>query len=257
MSRLWLKTAHLNLFGPDSWLSVRNLAGSSRTFALPLSTEPRQWVPELGEWFADHDDVLRGCRVSICTSDRIAAVAAMPWQPDIQSRDEQLAYAAACLEHDSGLDGGDWLIEGQFTQYGGMGLAYAVQRPWLAELDNAISSNGARLVSVLPVSAAAYCMHRPGRFAGPSLLLLEDGNRTTLLQHAGNRLERFDAEPATAQGGEAGARLLRRLEVAPELIKRIYSWSAKPPERRSPPRYLQDGLFNTAPSALDRAAWSK
>lgn len=210
MLRLWHERVVGGLFPDQCWLRVRRndavvQPGDARADAQGM-------LRRFDALLAQHaTPSWRGNKVSLTVSDTVAAILPLPWQERLIRPAEIDAYARALFERTGQALDGSWALRSHFRHYRAMGLAYAVPKAWLGQLDELISAHGMRLDSILPVSAAAFGMCQRPRHPKTTAIFLREATRTSALVHDASGLIAYAVEPATSTHQDAAARLLARI----------------------------------------------
>jgi hypothetical protein len=141
---------------------------------------------------------------------------AVPWSADVRSSEEQRAYALAHFEQ-AGLAAGDGdAVHVEFRHFGAQGLAYAVPRRLLNELQSVAASHAMTLTTVLPISAVAHLSARRASAETATLTLVIEPETVSALVLDRTGLKRYDAEPCFGGSHAALRRLLTRLHDVSE-----------------------------------------
>ncbi|NVD69555.1 hypothetical protein HUX88_03155 [Duganella sp. BJB1802] len=193
-------------------------------------------------------------RLHVVVSDTLAAIAVLPWQAALAGEEELMAYGQACFERDGRLIDDGWVMRVGFRRFNAAGMAYALPRRWMEKLQVVCRDAGARLVTVLPVSAAAYWRHRPTRPAGSGLVLLEEASRLTALVYAGGSLIARDVQSVTGDTAVAGLRLLKRVSAGHGAAEAVQCWPAVSPE--SAAGWVHDCLPDARITPMLADVWS-
>jgi hypothetical protein len=196
--RLWPEQVTVGLFPGRSWIrrhgkmtelassEPADIAGLAITFDALLA----QAAP------------LHGARLDLVVSNQSARIVALPWQPKLRSQSEWQIYAQAAFDIGGMPLNDSWVCVPAMRRYGEQGLACALPVAWLAALEKTAQHHGARLRTVLPLSAAAYWSPRRWMAAvGSSWLLLEETDHATLLCFNGRRSTIYDTQPAANERG--------------------------------------------------------
>lgn len=231
MSLSWLETVRGGLFPGHCWLQGRR-AAIAQSLRLPPSVGPAGLLRAMETMLDERTDVLRkASRLTLTTSDSVAAITMLPWQDALHRQAELENYARVCFEKKGIVVDRNWVLRVAFQRYRAAGIAYALPRDWLLELAQLISARGLRLQTVLPVTAAAYFGIRSRGDDGVTLRLLREENRTSALVYSGANLVGRDVEPVTVSGTESGVRLMRRVSACHSNIARVVEWSSDSPEQ--------------------------
>ena len=254
MLRLWPEKLVVGLFSGHCWLQ-RGGAKPVCAVSPDCGASPEALLAMLGTLLEQHETKSsRPTTVSLIISDNLGALVALPWQQQLSGTDEVRAYAGACFEQ-VGIDIGDtWAMHARFRHHGGMGLAHAVPRAWLAQLHALLAAHGCQLGWVLPVSAMAYWHHKRASKAGIELLLLREARRNSILVYDKSGLLALDAEVVTIDPAESAQRLLRRISAYYPDAKTLWDWCAWPREA-SQPLFLQACLPQARVRALGPGEW--
>lgn len=255
MSLLWPESVQVGLFPGECWL---RRGRSALTFAAARNVQSEQWsLPNtLDDLLTQHEaDLKQGTNLHLTVSDSVAAIAVLPWQEQLTTREELQGYALAALEQ-QGLDiGADWTVQTAFRQHQSAGVAFAVATSLLEKLQAVVALRGKRLASVLPVSLAAFHRHRHPARAKHSMILLREMQRLTAMVYEQGCLQRIDVEPLIA-GAEAmsGRRLLTRVHSAHGEFHAVDEWAAV--RLAAPAVSIGDCLPDAAARALPVDVWS-
>lgn len=221
MLRLWPEQRSLALFSDRAWI----YAGKE---LLAESTAPH------ASGILDAADALLRrlpapawprLRLHLLLSDEMARTVVLPWQEGLRTESQQLRYAEACLE-DAGVHGPGWTVQHGYCHYGQTGMAFAVHTDTLQQLTSLVEARQMKLASVLPVVAAAYWRHRPGR-GKEALLILVEARRITALRFSRHGLAGLDVQPVMESKDTALRRLLRRMQLHAGDVASIAYWSAE------------------------------
>ncbi|GAB3265932.1 hypothetical protein [Chitinimonas naiadis] len=196
----------------------------------------------------------KGSRMTVIVSDNLAALSTLPWQSDLQRKEEREAYALACFEQQNLTVDSNWVMQADFRHHGAVGLAYALPRDWLIRLVDLLSAHDLKLLEVLPVTAAAYYRHKAVRKGG-STLLLREATRTTALHYSGATLREVDVEPVTGGSQDPGRRLLTRRCAEIDDIDTVFEWSPEPSDHAKLASYVTAMLPTAQHVRIAREAW--
>jgi hypothetical protein len=193
-------------------------------------------------------------RLHVQVSDCLAAVAMLPWQAQLRGQSELAAYAQACFDR-GGLEIDDgWVTHAGFRQFGGNGLAYAVPRAWLDQLASICDRYRIRLLSVLPVSGAAYWHGRGLPTHQRSLVVLSEAQRVSALAFENGCLIGSDVQPVTSDVSTAGTRLLCRLGARHGVFADVRHWSPTAEEAEAP-AFVCEQFAEATVLQLAREVW--
>jgi hypothetical protein len=254
VSLLWPDTLNAGLFPGSSWLQAGRKAA---TVNEPAAADAATMADALQAMLDTGAEKLRAkSRLRILVSDSVAAITVLPWQEALLQPREIENYARICFEKLGVELGADWVLHAGFRHFGGMGIAYALPRKWLAELARISSARKLKLESVLPISAAAFFNYRRDRGRPLTVLLLREENRTSALIVGANGLAGRDVEPVITSAEESGTRLLRRIEVSYPAVTRVIDWSTASPAHAMAAPYVPACLPNARSSLVPRGYWN-
>lgn len=256
MSPLWPETIYAGLFPGQCWLQRGRKAPAQDTQS---ASDPMAWLQALDAMLAEQaKPIRRGSRLVLTVSDSIASIASLPWQEQLSRPAEVDSYAHICFEKRGVTIDEHAVMRAEFRHFGGMGLAYALPRAWLEALLALTETKGLRLVSVLPVSAAAYCHQRLTSKAGSTLLILQEAHRCSAIIVDKSGLLGYDVEPQTRSPQETQRRLLRRVGSGDAGIARVVFWSsdALQPGPQTLKERISDCLPDVEPVCLQRDVWN-
>jgi hypothetical protein len=224
--RLWPDTVHVGLFGDHGWVQH----GKAPLRVLPAAGDG-QPLSMLEALLDDLKDVIaRGTRVVLTVSDAFAAITTIAWHGQLREQAELQRFAQLCFEQQGREVDSSWAMYAQYRHFGAAGMAWAVQRTWLAEAERIVMASGARLARVQPASAAAYQLVRPPRGKGYAIVLLRESRRCTVLHVGQNGLQSMDVEPVTISTTAAVTRLLKRTVGVRGNILHVADWHARLPD---------------------------
>lgn len=255
MSLSWRKPVSVGLFPGQCWL--QHGRAPSPSLALDDAADPAALLLVLDAMLDKHAAVLaKGSAVTLQVSDGVGAVALLPWQDELTSPDELHGYGRACFDKQGMAIDDGWVMRAEFRHHRAMGLAYALPRRWIEELDTMLRARGLRLQRVLPVTALAFARqnHRPRD--GRSVVLLREAKRVTALVYDRMGLCGLDVEPVLSTGEVAGTRLLRRIGANGAALHTVWDWSPDGVTDASAPAYIAECLPDAVRHALDRDVWS-
>lgn len=260
MSRLWPDRFAGGLFPGHCWL------GSAGREALRLVPTAEQGTPSamlqaLDDLLAGQGEKLRpGARISLVVSDSLAALAVLPWHPELSTPAEVRAYALACFERQGIVIADRWVMHAEFRTHRGMGLAYALPREWIEGVVELLAARGLQLDRALPLSAMAYWRHRPAARTGTEMLLLREQQRLTALLYGRSGLLGMDVEAVTGAVDNAGQRLLRRITAYQTDVAVVWDWSVAytdEKEERAQPGYVAQCLPDAILKRIAGMQWGK
>lgn len=252
MLRLWPDTLRVGLFPGHCWLQGRQ---KSAQLSVQAAAGAADLLPSLEAMLGDSAKTVRkGSRVKLTVSDSLAAIVALPWQDALQSPAELQNYAQIHFEKQGLSIDSNWVIHTEFRRYREMGLAYAMPRNYLSELEQIVLTKGLRLKSALPISAAAYCGRRLARKNARTLFLLHEASRTSALIYGEQGLLGYDVEAATGSGQDSSKRLLLRILASYDNFGHVVDWSSEPQPR--PTQFISDLMPGIGISTLSGSAWS-
>lgn len=227
MLRLWPEKLHVGLFGDHGW--VRHGKAPVNALVVPAGTT------SLGMLEAALDDckgrISARTRVVLTVTDACAAVIAVPWHSQLSGQDELQRFAQLCFEQQGREVDATWAMHAAYRHYGAAGMAWALPRAWLAEVERLVLASGARLESVQPAAAVAYQRVRRQRGANLGLVLLRETRRCSVLRVDRHGLLGMDVESVTASQASAVIRLLRRTQTGGAVIAAVSDWQAHPASR--------------------------
>lgn len=255
MSPLWPESIYVGLFPGHCWLQRAGLAEHS--FIIPEFFEPAALLLGLEKMLDEQSrPVRKGSRLALTISDSIASITTLPWQEELRRPAELDSYARICFDKLGIALGEDWVLHTEFRHYGGMGLAYAVPRAWLETLVEIIRARGLRLISALPLSAAAYSRQRFDGPGAPALLLLQERNRSSALIFNNKGLAGYDVEPYARSAQDTRMRLLNRVGSGHEKISQVACWSYDRSESDPSINLIPKSLTDAKLFHLKRNAWN-
>jgi hypothetical protein len=221
VSLLWPETVIAGLFPGHCWLQRGGvLSRHAGSF-----TSGEQLLGALEALFDAQERPLgKGARVHVQVSDSVALVLPLPWQDLLNTPDELRTYAQARFEKRGTPVDGSWVLQTGFRRFCSTGIAYALRRAWLEQLMATLEARQLRLVTVLPVSAAAYWRH--SGTAGRSVVLLGEPRRLTAMSWQGRQLLDVDVQPVAGLQAEATARLLLRIGATHGAMAHVAQWQA-------------------------------
>lgn len=193
MLRLWPEQITVGLFAGHCWLRRR---GKSSALQNSRQVEIGALVQAF-DALLEQAAPLRGARLDLIVSDRVARITALPWQVRLHGKAEWQAYARASFDANGMPLDQEQICVPAVRRYGEQGLALALPVAWLAELEETAHRHGGRLRTVMPLSAAAYWSPRrwmPSK--GAAWILLEDEGSASLLCFDGRRSVAHDTQPA-------------------------------------------------------------
>jgi hypothetical protein len=218
------------------------------------ATTSESLIGEAGGLLDAHAIRSKGARVDVIVSDSVGHVLPLAWQPALSSPQQLQGYARASLVAQGTCAEGQWAVQGAFRQYGQSGLGLALPTATIEHLRSLLADRGARLRSVLPLSAAVYWTRAPGSNKELSLALVCERARMTGLIYRGGSLMQLDAEPVSGMADLSLRRLARRLGACGVLPKRISVW------RGAQYSFDQGALQSIWPEAsvfqVERRRWS-
>lgn len=255
MLRSWSKTLHAGLFADHCWLEQGGrMHAASR--AHELITDPARYLVELESMLAQAGKARKGGRLVVIVSDALATTIALPWQATLNGPDEVERYATLCFEK-RGME----LAEGrslhaQFASYGAMGLAYALDSRWLAQLAGIVAGRGLVLSSVLPATAAAYFYAKSQRPKASEIILMCESTRLRALKFGPAGFAGCDAEPVTRSPCDALRRLMQRSIAADATLGAASIWTPAPDSLEPFERILADEYPAVLKRSLPAMFWS-
>lgn len=249
MLRLWPETLYGGLFCGSAWLSA-----GGRTVQQCSPAGNGELLAEMEVMLQRLAPTARGRRLHLQVSDSLAAIAMLPWQEQLRGQDELVAYAQACFDR-SGMEINDqWVVHAGFRLFGHNGLACALPRAWLDQLATLCERYRVRLLSVLPVSGAAY-WHGPRLpLRQRSLILLSEPQRVSALAFEGPGLVGTDVQPLTGDTSVTGKRLLCRLGARYAEFAEVRHWSPAP-DVAVAPAFIGHQFAEAAVVQLRREVW--
>jgi hypothetical protein len=253
---LWPETIYAGLFPGRCWLRR-----GGTDLAMPDGFEaggtPEQLLRTLDAMLSQHAQAIRkGARLHVLVSDSVSVLVTMPWQEELTSQDELTAYAHACFEQ-QGLDlDAQWTVQTGFRRHRASGIAFGVRSEWLRALADLIAGHGHRLVTALPVSAAAYWRHSVAPGSGAQIVVLREAQRITALVWTSGQLQGVDVEPVVGVLESAGTRLMRRVCAAHPAVSGAACWIAEREPSSAVPAFIAACLHDGANSAIARDQWA-
>lgn len=235
MLRLWPDEFQIGLFADHCWL--RRKAGGMRDYPQPLLAgeqgERGGQLPALlhalGAMLDDPGNCVRpGAWVALTVSDTLAATVALPWQESLNGANELRRYAEVLFDRQGREIGPDWLVRAEFHAYASQGLAFALPRSLVEQIEQCVLGRGLRLRRILPATAAAFYLPWRGGREGRRLVMLEEPWRVTSLVFSAGAFDGIDVEPSTAGRAEGARRLLRRTAAAHGGLSSALHWSSRP-----------------------------
>lgn len=213
MSLLWPDLTHIGVF--RELVSARNRRGHACVVPDATSSDPAESALEaLKRLLACGDLKLRKRgRVSLAVSDAFALVTELSWQPSLTTLPEWQSYARACFEAQGSRLNENWLINVEYPRYGGLGLAYALHRPWLLNLADVFEEHDLHLNEVLPISAKVLTAGCSARARGGKAFIVLDSHGVSALLFDSGRLVAYEIEPDIADRRGSAARLLLRMRA--------------------------------------------
>lgn len=254
---LFPNIAVAGLFADHCWLQGRQaaVAHSIRPEAL---NDSMALLLQLEILLDERKKYLRkGTRLALTVSDSLAAFTMLPWQEALQRPAELASYAHIFFERQGLKLDSSWVLHTEFNRYGANGIAYALRHDWLQKLEEIVFSRNLRLISVLPVSAAAFCQQPKHKKSGNSLLLLSEQQSMTALRFNVQGLQSHDVEPVIGSEQSSGKRLLRRLaSTQPPGLVQGCLWSPLPVEQRGSNDFIAESLHGIQLHSFPHGVWS-
>lgn len=234
MLRLWPDVIHIGLFTDYCWL--QRTGGPVRSYpVVPSNDQSARSGPNhlllqtLAFMLDDSAKQLRpGSRIVMTVTDSLAAIVTMPWQDSLSGAAELRRYAQLLFGKVGREVGADWVVRAEFCSYGSTGLAYAMTRDFLLEVEQIVSSRGLRLRRVLPACAAAFHLPSRSQWGGKRLFLMRERERTSGLAFSAHGFEGLDVEPATGETINAMRRVVRRSVAIHGAALNVIQWSSLP-----------------------------
>jgi hypothetical protein len=208
--RLLPKRLHAGLFQDMCWLRAEKGQAVSMAHVEYGNTDAmlKAWEEILRQQIASGK---RNSTISLTVSDSLASIVSLPWQDELRKPAEFSAYARAMF-HKAGLTlDPTWAMQSYFRHFRAKGIAYALPIALLEQLENIARKSGCRLDSVLPVSAAAYSLHKRRTRTGITVVLLREASRTSALVYDRNGCIDYSLEPGVLGRPLSTIRLLNRL----------------------------------------------
>lgn len=225
MLRLWPDTVSIGLFPGHCWIKYPSM-DTPAIHALAPNGDLAELLSAFDTMLADPAHRLRSAdRLTVTTSDGIAAVCAMPWQDNLHTTAELEMYATMCFEKNHQLIDKTWVAHADFRRCGSVGMAYAYPRAWLTQLVQMAAKYQVQLRTVMPLCARAYFRAPRLKRRKQSLVLLQEPGRISAMIYHDGKLHAYDVEPITNSAGTAGRRQLRRLAGASDNIRQIHYWT--------------------------------
>jgi len=221
--RLWPETIIFGLFPGECTLRRGRYI---QRHACAIDADGPQLLSALRSTLESAEPFGRMARAEIYVSDKLARIALLPWQRNLESAAQIQAYGQACLEAHGVHVHGEWAMHAGFRHPDANGLAVALPADFVQELLEVLALAGLGLRSVMPVTAAAY-WHDLNSIRSPaSVVWLEEGVRLTALTYLRGRLRSLDVEPVLKTGGAAHQRLVSRIKMGDVSPQDIRCWSA-------------------------------
>lgn len=223
MSLLWPERVIAGLFPGHCWLQRGDIVDTH----VGDFSGADQLLLALDEMISAQEKPLRkGSGLQLLVSDSMAHIIPLPWQELLTSPEELRNFAKVMFdERGTALDDA-WIVQTGFRHFRSTGIALAVRRQWMAQLLELLAARGLKLVSVLPVSVAAYWRHRWAQMEKQIVLLHEPGRVTAMLGKEGRFLD-LDVQPITGATEQAATRLLKRVALMHEEIQNVAEWHAE------------------------------
>lgn len=254
MSRLWPETFRAGLFPGQCWLQRGRVV---KAVACDISRDPQVLLEALGVMLANEGNTLRsGGKADVMVSDGIAAIALLPWQEQLHRPAELERYAIACFDKLGMKIDDTWIMHVEFPRYREAGLAYAVPRAWLVSLIELLEGKGMRLRTIMPVTAAAFYSKTGRPRDDKTLALLCEAGHVAALMQGREGLCGYDVEPVTGSAHDAAGRLLNRVAVHHDNLKRVSLWSPMPPEQSISAEFVTTRLPGVTVQTLERNTWN-
>ncbi|MCU6433676.1 hypothetical protein LPB67_07775 [Undibacterium sp. Jales W-56] len=206
---------------------------------------------------AKKNQLARNARLVLTVSDEFAVFIPVPWQDALQQLDELHNYSSILFEKQGIKLNAEWILHTEFATYGGTGMAYALRADWLKKLIEIVVSKNYQLISVMPVSAAAYCEHQHYTKKKKTVLILSENRRLTLLRFDRHGLQAHDVEPIIDSADISGVRLLRRQILSMPDTESLLYWCARPEKSNTPIEFIQLTFPNLTTQYLPHGAWCR
>lgn len=255
MLRSWSKVLHAGLFADRCWLEQGGRSHPASR-AYQHITDPAQYLAELESMLAQAGKARKGCRLALIVSDALATTIALPWQATLDGPDEVERYATLCFEKRGMELAQGRILHAQYASYGAMGLAYALDSRWLAQLAGIVSARGLALSSVLPATAAAYFHAKNRRPKASEIILMCEATRLRALKFGPAGFAGCDAEPVTRSPSDALRRLMQRSLAADATLAAASIWSPVPASLAPLERILTDDYPAVLRRSLPAMFWS-
>lgn len=248
MSRLWPKQITVGLFPGAVW--VRS---GKRPIALSTSKDGSNLLSSLEELLSlESGPDLSNSRIDVLVSHSLSRVISLPWQNGLQAPRELAMYAQAAFAR-SGIELDDgWEVDASFKLFQEAGLALALPRDWISDLEQVVSKYGGRLRSVMPLAAHAYWSSRRMLGRDRALILLEERDQICSLAFERGRLFRIDMQPKGDVLVPSMQQLLSRFGALNGPIDVAMAWSATGEPQT---KLIKTCLPSATVRPLDRHHW--
>jgi hypothetical protein len=151
-----------------------------KTLACPETKDVANWRPAveaLREALA-HPNV-ESAAATVVLSNHFVRYLLLPWNPDLVTGQEELAFARARFQHVFGDAAQKWVLKLSHSRPGCVTVASAIERPLLESVSVAIAGSPLRLRSVQP-AFATVCNARPRMPAGNAWIVMTEPGRLML-----------------------------------------------------------------------------
>lgn len=231
MSRLFPEELQIGL-APDAVCGIRRKRGRivGKHLNECADRSSRSWEPALAVLPPLMRELAAGpCRATVVLSDCFVRYVLVPWNAQLATRAEDLAYARHCFETVHGEIAADWEIRLSPGRRDEPRIASAVDRQLIAELRTIFKNERSRLVSVQPLLMAAFNRALPQLDAAPGMVLAVSSGHYAYVSYAADRVL------AVRSGGFGST-----AEELAAIAERESIWSGIP-QRPSVTVYAADG----------------
>ncbi|MBC3832896.1 hypothetical protein H8K33_15405 [Undibacterium amnicola] len=233
MSLLWPKSLHIGLFPGHIWLHNKRLRIEHPFTIDPLLIE-QQILTVLAELLHAHKEQIdQQSHVTFFVSDRFAATTQLPWRKELFRAEEVNNFAQICFEKQFQTIDEQWLMHAEYAHYGADGIAYALRKEWLHQLDALCGQHHVIVRRILPMTAVVYFAKTPKFKQSKQLILVSESTRITAILFENQKLIGLDVEPVVHLAEHAQLRLVRRVGAMHEGIQQIVDWSVDPDSEKT------------------------